>query len=182
MRKSLHPHGESGPIELGACSFPVGGDRIVNPLQNGNCRSSVTMGARIALCVSEIGVQSFAQRSPDFHKVSEGASAAGWAQGLGRLWTAFYCLSLWIAVPFVIPIGEGSKERILLWPALSAGRNSATPVFSAGAAQSHLSGRRENPNVLSRKGKKPVSTTARTMSNGAARRVLVSRDRLHRAL
>jgi hypothetical protein len=33
----------------------------------------------------------------------------------------FYCLSLWIAAPFAYAIGAGWMERLLLWPALSAG-------------------------------------------------------------
>ena len=33
----------------------------------------------------------------------------------------FYCLSLWIAVPVAWLIGEGWKERALLWLALSGG-------------------------------------------------------------
>jgi hypothetical protein len=33
----------------------------------------------------------------------------------------FYCLSLWVAVPFAILIGGDVRERALLWPALSAG-------------------------------------------------------------
>jgi len=32
----------------------------------------------------------------------------------------FYCLSLWIATPFAIVIGSDVRERVLLWPALSA--------------------------------------------------------------
>lgn len=43
----------------------------------------------------------------------------------GRFWGAlldcFYCLSLWIALPVAIWIGTGWLERILLWPAVSAG-------------------------------------------------------------
>ena len=31
----------------------------------------------------------------------------------------FYCLSLWISVPFAVIIGNQWSERILLWPALS---------------------------------------------------------------
>lgn len=31
----------------------------------------------------------------------------------------FYCLSLWIALPFGILLGETWKERLLLWLALS---------------------------------------------------------------
>jgi len=32
----------------------------------------------------------------------------------------FYCLSLWIAVPFAVVIGGDVGEQVLLWPALSA--------------------------------------------------------------
>ena|SRR5689334_2998199 len=31
----------------------------------------------------------------------------------------YQCLSLWVAVPFAIVLGEGALERLLLWPALS---------------------------------------------------------------
>ncbi len=39
----------------------------------------------------------------------------------GQLLDCFYCLSVWIAAPFAIYLGEELGERILLWPALSAG-------------------------------------------------------------
>jgi len=39
----------------------------------------------------------------------------------GNLLDCFYCLSLWIAAPFALLLGSGWKERLLLWPALSAG-------------------------------------------------------------
>jgi hypothetical protein len=39
---------------------------------------------------------------------------------LGRLLDCFYCLSLWIAAPLAYYMGEGWKERLLLWPAMSA--------------------------------------------------------------
>ena len=39
----------------------------------------------------------------------------------GKLLDCFYCLSVWIAAPFAVLLGEGLVERILLWPALSAG-------------------------------------------------------------
>jgi hypothetical protein len=38
---------------------------------------------------------------------------------LGQLADCFYCLSLWIAIPFACFIGQSWGERILLWPALS---------------------------------------------------------------
>lgn len=40
---------------------------------------------------------------------------------LGKLLDCFYCLSLWSAVPLALWIGADWRERILLWPALSAG-------------------------------------------------------------
>jgi len=46
------------------------------------------------------------------------------AAGSGLIGTAldcFYCLSLWIAVPFAIVTGGNWLERALLWPALSGG-------------------------------------------------------------
>jgi hypothetical protein len=47
------------------------------------------------------------------------AAAAGgfW----GSLFDCFYCLSLWIALPFALLVGETMPERLLLWPALSGG-------------------------------------------------------------
>lgn len=39
----------------------------------------------------------------------------------GELVSCFYCLSLWVAVPFALTLGDGWEERLLLWPALSAG-------------------------------------------------------------
>jgi hypothetical protein len=39
----------------------------------------------------------------------------------GSLLDCFYCLSLWIAAPVALLLAEGGKERLLLWPALSAG-------------------------------------------------------------
>jgi hypothetical protein len=39
----------------------------------------------------------------------------------GSLLDCFYCLSLWLALPFALLLGDGLTERLLLWPALSAG-------------------------------------------------------------
>jgi hypothetical protein len=39
----------------------------------------------------------------------------------GQLLDCFYCLSVWIAAPFAAFLGQTLGERILLWPALSAG-------------------------------------------------------------
>ena len=37
----------------------------------------------------------------------------------GQLLDCFYCLSLWIAAPFAWFLGQGIKERFLLWLAFS---------------------------------------------------------------
>lgn len=39
----------------------------------------------------------------------------------GRLMDCFYCLSLWVALPFAAWLGATLGDRALLWPALSAG-------------------------------------------------------------
>ena len=39
----------------------------------------------------------------------------------GQLLDCFYCLSVWIAAPFAVLLGKKPSERILMWPALSAG-------------------------------------------------------------
>jgi hypothetical protein len=39
----------------------------------------------------------------------------------GELIDCFNCLSLWISVPFTMIMGSDMGEKILLWPALSAG-------------------------------------------------------------
>lgn len=38
---------------------------------------------------------------------------------VGKLLDCFHCLSLWVAAPFAIALGETVGERLLLWPALS---------------------------------------------------------------
>jgi hypothetical protein len=40
---------------------------------------------------------------------------------IGQAMDCFYCLSLWAAAPFALLIGATWLERLLLWPALSAG-------------------------------------------------------------
>ena len=39
----------------------------------------------------------------------------------GRLLDCFYCLSIWIAAPFAYFLHGSWGERLLVWPALSAG-------------------------------------------------------------
>ena len=45
-------------------------------------------------------------------------------RAVGQFWATllecFYCLSLWIAIPFALLVGDSWRERIPLWPALSA--------------------------------------------------------------
>lgn len=40
---------------------------------------------------------------------------------VGSLLDCFYCLSVWISIPFALSIGAGWRERIFLWLAMSAG-------------------------------------------------------------
>jgi hypothetical protein len=54
---------------------------------------------------------------------------------LGALLDCFYCLSLWVSIPFAWWIGEDLKERLLLWLALSA----------AAILLERIPGRPENP-------------------------------------
>ncbi|KAA2242490.1 DUF1360 domain-containing protein [Chitinophaga agrisoli] len=37
----------------------------------------------------------------------------------GDLLDCFYCLSIWIALPFALWLGLSWQEKLLLWPALS---------------------------------------------------------------
>jgi hypothetical protein len=66
----------------------------------------------------------------------------------GQVLDCFYCLSVWIALPFALVIGADWKERLLLWPALSGGaillerstgsaRTPSVPYFEAEEEQDH---------------------------------------------
>lgn len=39
----------------------------------------------------------------------------------GELLDCFNCLSLWVSAPFAVIVGSSVLEKILFWPALSAG-------------------------------------------------------------
>jgi hypothetical protein len=39
----------------------------------------------------------------------------------GQLLDCFYCLSVWVAAPVALAQGASTRQRFLLWPALSAG-------------------------------------------------------------
>ncbi|HXK03044.1 MAG TPA: hypothetical protein VMS37_11630 [Verrucomicrobiae bacterium] len=38
-----------------------------------------------------------------------------------KLMSCFYCVSVWCAFPLAVWIADNWRERVLLWPALSAG-------------------------------------------------------------
>jgi hypothetical protein len=38
---------------------------------------------------------------------------------LGQMMDCFYCLSVWVALPFAFGIANDWREGLLLWPALS---------------------------------------------------------------
>lgn len=40
---------------------------------------------------------------------------------LRELMSCLYCVSVWVAVPFAYILGDTLKQRLVLWPALSAG-------------------------------------------------------------
>ena len=76
----------------------------------------------------------------------------------------FFCLSVWIAAPVAYWIGESWKERLLLWPGLSAGailveRISARTWEGSPAATYYEES--DEPDDLLREGKKPVSGATR---------------------
>jgi hypothetical protein len=50
-------------------------------------------------------------------RLRRGAGEGVW----GQMLDCFYCLSVWVAAPYAILLGQKPGERLLLWPALSAG-------------------------------------------------------------
>jgi len=67
----------------------------------------------------------------------------------GRLLDCFYCLSAWVALPFALGLGEDWKERLLLWPALSAAA-CLLERATAPAAAAYLEDKEEDHAVLRR--------------------------------
>ena len=51
----------------------------------------------------------------------------------GTLLDCFLCLSLWVSFPLALAIGETWGERLLLWPALSAGAILVQRLTAGGA-------------------------------------------------
>ena len=81
----------------------------------------------------------------------------GVGQGFwGSLLDCFYCLSIWIAIPFAYVLGERWKQRLLLWPALSGGailierlslKYEAKPAVIYSEDKEHDSVLRQKPNA-----------------------------------
>jgi hypothetical protein len=60
----------------------------------------------------------------------------------GKMLDCFYCVSVWVALPIALAISAASKERLLIWPALSGAailleRATARPQQSAAWAVVH---------------------------------------------
>lgn len=72
-----------------------------------------------ALCVWRVSHLLYGEDGPwdVFVRLRRRAGEGFW----GSLLDCFYCLSVWIAAPFAYLLGGGWEERLLLWPALSAG-------------------------------------------------------------
>ena len=69
----------------------------------------------------------------------------------GRVLDCFYCLSLWVAIPFAVVIGGGWPERVIAWFGLSGGailleRFTTRETASPPSSTRHT----ENPNVMLR--------------------------------
>jgi hypothetical protein len=73
---------------------------------------------------------------------------------LGSLLDCFYCLSLWIAIPFALVIGNGWRERVFLWLALSA---SAIVLERMQTPHAIYHEDKETTDVVLQQGQKPVS-------------------------
>jgi hypothetical protein len=74
----------------------------------------------------------------------------------GALLDCFYCLSLWVAVPLALYVGEDWKEKLLLWPALSAGS-----ILLERSTAKHQLQESEDPHVLLRQEETTTSRAAR---------------------
>jgi hypothetical protein len=73
----------------------------------------------------------------------------------GRVLDCFYCLSLWVSIPFALVIGGGWPERVIAWFGLSGGAilleriTTREAVSPTSPEQSHT--HTENPNVMLRR-------------------------------
>ena len=79
----------------------------------------------------------------------------------GGLLDCFYCLSLWIAVPFAFLIGDTWRQRLLLWLSLSAGAILIQRLASSqerGTAV-YFTEDKEKPDVMLRAAEEKISRT-----------------------
>jgi hypothetical protein len=81
----------------------------------------------------------------------------------GELLDCFYCLSLWVAIPFAIAIGGLWRERLLLWFALSGGAallERATAAKHGSQSVPYLEGSEEAQDGMLREEAKPAESHA----------------------
>jgi hypothetical protein len=70
-----------------------------------------------ALCLWRITHLLYAEEGP-FDAMTRLRLRAGDLQ-FGKVFDCFNCLSLWLAIPIAIVVGESWGQRLVLWPALS---------------------------------------------------------------
>jgi hypothetical protein len=98
-------------------------------------------------------------------EVLVGLRRAAGAGFWGKLLDCFYCLSVWIAIPFAYWLGDGWRERLLLWPALSGGAillERASRGFAAAPALYHED--EEDSDALLREGKRTTPESGSRLS------------------
>jgi hypothetical protein len=86
----------------------------------------------------------------------------------GKWLDCFYCLSLWMAIPFALLLAEGWRERLILWPALSGGSILAERLTAQEQGAQYVEDR-ENPLLRE-------NTAATTEHDPAATRARLDRD------
>ena len=86
----------------------------------------------------------------------------------GKLLDCFYCLSLWVALPFAIWIGESWKECVLLWLAFSGGAIllERCTHSTGGVAPAIYYEDKEPDHVMLRKSEEPVAGNPRDPDAG----------------
>ena len=72
----------------------------------------------------------------------------------GNLFDCFYCLSVWIALPFAASLGTGIAEKSLLWPALSGAAILLERMTSSHPQQSEPYWKEDDFDVMLRKQEK----------------------------
>lgn len=59
---------------------------------------------------------------------------------VGKLLDCFYCLSLWVAIPFALLLEDTLKQRVLLWLALSGAAGLLQRLSSARGVSTSVEG------------------------------------------